>query len=241
MADQYSNRKNGKVKFLRILILALLLLAVVYSFCSGSKDKTPAAEKDSLDAAPDTFEQLAGQPENTPAKAEQVEPPAAAEEPKDSARQPRLIGKGLYLLVIKDKFELRLYADGKLAKTYPVALGKNSGDKQKVGDSRTPEGHFHISQIQDSHTWTHDFKGDDKGPIAGAYGPWFLRLYTGRDATFSGQTWTGIAIHGTHDPASIGTLASEGCIRLKNDDIADLKARVQTQKNVPVDILESVK
>jgi hypothetical protein len=36
----------------------------------------------------------------------------------------------------------------------------------------------------------------------------------------------GIGIHGTHKPESIGTRDTEGCIRLKNDDIADLKTKV---------------
>ncbi|MDD6850571.1 MAG: L,D-transpeptidase [Veillonellaceae bacterium] len=35
--------------------------------------------------------------------------------------------------------------------------------------------------------------------------------------------WDGIGIHGTHDPNSIGTNASEGCIRMYNQDVAELK------------------
>ena len=33
---------------------------------------------------------------------------------------------------------------------------------------------------------------------------------------------TGIGIHGTHAPESIGTRATEGCIRLNNDDLERL-------------------
>lgn len=36
----------------------------------------------------------------------------------------------------------------------------------------------------------------------------------------------GIGIHGTHKPESIGTRDTEGCIRLRNEDIADLKTKV---------------
>ena len=32
----------------------------------------------------------------------------------------------------------------------------------------------------------------------------------------------GIGIHGTHDPLSIGTRATEGCIRLNNNDLVEL-------------------
>ena len=35
--------------------------------------------------------------------------------------------------------------------------------------------------------------------------------------------WKGIGIHGTHAPDSLGTMASEGCIRMNNDEIRDLK------------------
>ena len=36
-----------------------------------------------------------------------------------------------------------------------------------------------------------------------------------------------IGIHGTPFPESIGTRATEGCIRLRNEDILDLKQRVK--------------
>ena len=139
--------------------------------------------------------------------------------------------KGVWILIRKSDFTLFLYKNNKLLKKFKVSIGKNEGDKQKVGDMRTPEGFFYITQIQDSHTWVHDFK-DGKGPIKGAYGPWFLRLYTDTDATFSEKRWTGIGIHGTHDPSSIGMRNSEGCIRLKNEDILILHSYVKRGTSV---------
>ena len=50
--------------------------------------------------------------------------------------------------------------------------------------------------------------------IKNAYGPWFIRLKT---------PWSGIGIHRTHDPASIGSNATEGCIRLRNENLHTLK------------------
>ncbi len=41
--------------------------------------------------------------------------------------------------------------------------------------------------------------------------------------TLSGDKY---AIHGTNRPASIGTFASAGCIRMMNEDVLDLVARV---------------
>lgn len=138
----------------------------------------------------------------------------------------------------KQTYRLELFEDGQAQplKEYSIAVAKNPGDKQKTGDNRTPtswgsaavipakylgagvgvasaEVPFVVEEICDASFWTHDF-GDGKGEIAGAYGPWFISLDTG---------WIGIGIHGTHDPASIGTMASEGCIRMHNQDVAELK------------------
>lgn len=138
----------------------------------------------------------------------------------------------------KQSYRLELFEDGNVQplREYGIAVAKNPGDKQMTGDNRTPtswgsavaipaqyvgaaagvpsaEVPFVVEEICDASYWTHDF-GDGKGQIAGAYGPWFISLDTG---------WIGIGIHGTHDPASIGTMASEGCIRLRDQDVAELK------------------
>ncbi len=132
-----------------------------------------------------------------------------------------------HIVIIKSQFKLILYKDSTVVKVYSCAIGKNKEDKQRKWDYCTPEGNFYVQSIENSMYWLHDFRGDGKGPIKGSYGPWFLRLYTGADSTNSGKGWKGYAIHGTHDPSSIGKNASEGCIRLKNSDIVDLKQYVQ--------------
>lgn len=130
--------------------------------------------------------------------------------------------------VNKSTYTLTLYRDGEIVKEYPIAIGKNPGDKQRIGDHRTPTGKFKVVSIENASSWSHDFR-DGKGKIKGAYGPWFLRL----DA----KGWKGIGIHGTHDPDSRGTMATEGCIRLSNEDIAEL--RQYAYKNMPVTIREN--
>ena len=140
---------------------------------------------------------------------------------------------GYRIVVVKQAFKLRLYAGDDLVNTYPIAIGKNPGDKQEVGDGRTPEGDFYISKIQDSRDWVHDFQ-DGKGPIKGAYGPWFLRLGTDADRTRSGKAWSGIAIHGTHDPDSIGMMKTEGCVRMHDVDIEELKKLVRVGTRVSI-------
>ena len=132
------------------------------------------------------------------------------------------------IVVSKSNYTLSLFKGNELVKEYSIAVGKNPGDKQRRGDNRTPVGNFKIVSIENASKWKHDF-GDGKGKIAGAYGPWFLRL----DA----KGWKGIGIHGTHDPDSRGTMATEGCIRLSNEDVAELKQ--YAYKNMPVTISEN--
>ena len=123
-----------------------------------------------------------------------------------------------FIIVDKETMKLKLFDyNGIERRSYGISCGKNYGQKQKIGDMKTPEGMFHISEIEEASTWGHDFK-DGRGKIEGAYGPWFLRL------EIPGHK--GIGIHGTHKPESIGTRDTEGCIRLRNEDIADLKSKV---------------
>lgn len=114
---------------------------------------------------------------------------------------------------------------------WPVALGKNPGQKQVSGDMKTPEGTFPVDEIIDASSWSHDFH-DGKGVIQHAYGPWFISLDT---RSLSKGKWEGIGIHGTHDPASIGTRASEGCIRMNNEDLQKLKPCVKVGTKVTIE------
>jgi L,D-transpeptidase ErfK/SrfK len=84
---------------------------------------------------------------------------------------------------------LTLYKNGRLFKTYPVAIGKPS--------TPTPRGSFTIKNKQ----------VNPGGPF--------------------GTRWMGLSkphygIHGTNNPASIGTAASNGCVRMFNPDVEDL-------------------
>ena len=129
-----------------------------------------------------------------------------------------------YLLVDKQAFTLTHFdAQGKVVKTYGIACGSNYGNKTKSGDHKTPEGTFKINQILNAKGIPHDFN-DGKGPIKDAYGPWFFRLDVPGFRT--------IGIHGTHLPSSIGSRVTEGCIRMKNEDILELKPHIFLGMNV---------
>ena len=128
------------------------------------------------------------------------------------------ISNARFIIVDKETLSLKLYDyTGSELNSYGISCGKKLGNKRVIGDLKTPEGVFHITEIEEASTWGHDFK-DGKGKIEGAYGPWFLRLEV--------PGHKGIGIHGTHKPESIGTRDTEGCIRLKNEDISDLKTKV---------------
>lgn len=130
-----------------------------------------------------------------------------------------------YIVVDKPAFMLHVIADTDTLFSAPVCLGANYGNKQYRGDQRTPEGTFHISMIQDSRYWSHDFR-DGKGKIPHAYGPWFLRL--------KADPWRAIGIHGTCFPESIGKRESEGCVRLNNYDMAKLRKYVSVGMKVVI-------
>lgn len=124
-----------------------------------------------------------------------------------------------YILISKEDLVLKVIdASGNVERSYPIAVSRFYGNKERRGDNKTPEGTFTINEILNARSLTHDFH-DGKGPIKGAYGPWFLRLDV--------PGFRDIGIHGTHLPNSIGTRATEGCIRLRNEDIEALKKRIR--------------
>lgn len=149
------------------------------------------------------------------------EAPLPVPAPEPQVSPPPLPGRvrsdQLWLHVIKGSYRMYLYRGRNVERIFDVAVGANGGQKQRVGDSRTPTGEFTVQQIQRSSSWTYDF-GDGNGPTPGAYGPWFIRLKT--------PGWSGIGIHGTHDPRSIGTMITQGCIRMKNHELEELKKTV---------------
>ena len=172
------------------------------------------------------------------AKAQMVEAELATT-PQDKAvfyQVPDNIEKKNTFIVISKK-EQRLYVYGKTATgetvlmaKFPVCLSKNKGQKQRKGDMKTPSSPrnkpFYISMIQDASTWKHNFR-DGRGNIK-AYGHWFLRLVT--------PGHSGIGIHGsTNNENSVPGRHSEGCIRLRDQDIITLKEKFAYVK-MPVNI-----
>ena len=123
-----------------------------------------------------------------------------------------------YIVVSKADLKMKVFdAAGRKFFEFPVACGKNFGQKSQAGDNRTPEGVFKVTGKETSSYWTYDF---GNGPVKGAYGPLFFRLHT--------PGFTGVGIHGTHDPSSVPGRATHGCLRLRNDDLLTLAPYITT-------------
>ena len=211
-----------------VLILALAYGAYTSLSPSNEESTAPAPAISSAPAPADISAQV------PPAAATPVEAASAAEEkpPAEPPSQPaQKTPAGTSILIKKSEFRLYLLADGDVVNSWPIALGKNAGQKRVSGDMKTPNGSFPIDDVLDSSYWTHDFH-DGKGEIEGAYGPYFISLDT---SALSGGAWDGIGIHGTHDPASIGTRASEGCIRMHNSDLLALKKQISVGTQVTIE------
>ncbi len=219
-------RRNG----LLLLLTALMVLGTALLSCKDN----PAGKDNAAEEKPSS-DSLGNPPRVLP------DSTASLEVLKTEGR-PRFVKQGYYIIIDKARYRLHFYKDGTLIKSYPVAVGKTTGDKLQVGDSATPEGHFFVKAIRDASAWTYDFN-DGKGEIPRVYGPWFISLETGRSETFTREGWSGIGIHGTHDPSSIGKNITAGCIRMHNKDVDELKKELEKEPDlskINVDIISSL-
>ena len=107
------------------------------------------------------------------------------------------------LTVSKATNELRLTDNGKFFKRYHVGTGEYS---------KTPVGDFKITtRLANPPWWRPDGKTIPFGDPENILGTHWLGLNV-----------PGYGIHGTWDTNSIGKQATAGCIRLLNDDVAEL-------------------
>ena len=139
---------------------------------------------------------------------------------------PLLSGAKNRIVVSKSDFTLTVLSEkGDTLYTCLIAYGKAPGNKTRLGDCRTPEGTFKVSMIYDATSWQHDF-GDGKGLIKGAYGPYFIKLDV--------PGFKSLGIHGTIFPESMGTMATEGCVRCTNEDITNFVRYVSIGSEVTI-------
>ena len=224
-----NRRRNRRWRGALLVLLLAAVLCGIYAMLRASESENVAGKAT-------TTEQMAAVVDNSTTKTSSTSEPPAAEgantDAEQSADTKSEASTGEYTVrIVKGTYQLYLLQDGQIVHSYPIAIGENAGQKERRGDNRTPTGEFPVDEILDASYWIHDF-GDGKGEIEGAYGPFFISLDT---YNLSGGEWDGIGIHGTHDPDSIGTRASEGCIRMHNSDLLELKQYIGVGTKVVIE------
>ncbi len=148
----------------------------------------------------------------TPAKVLAFQTSVPAVKAQQSAPQAATSRVQRQIIVSLPDKRLALLEDGKVLKTYRVAVGADV--------SRSPEGDFTvINRIENP---TYYAPGKVIGP--------------GKDNPV-GTRWMGLnkkgyGIHGTNVPSSIGKAASHGCIRMRQRDLEELFAMVRVGDKV---------
>lgn len=120
-----------------------------------------------------------------------------------------------YLTVDRSTFQVKLWKDLELVKTYTVAVGASGYE--------TPAGLYSIQSKQVDPVWTvpnSDWAGDQAGQV----------IPGGVPENPLKARWLGVngsvGFHGTSESYSLGSAASHGCIRMDVDDVIDLYDRV---------------
>ncbi len=120
-----------------------------------------------------------------------------------------------YVTVNRSTFELTLWKDLELAKTYTVAIGAQGFD--------TPEGLYSIENKAVDPAWNvpdSDWAGDLAGTVVPGGVP-----ENPLKARWMG-IYAGAGIHGTDDVGSLGSAASHGCVRMAVGDVIELYDQV---------------
>ena len=130
----------------------------------------------------------------------------------------KILKGNVTVLVDKSDYTLTLLLDGRFIKQYPVGTGKSD---------KTPEGKFIVDNKLINPVW---------------YSPDGIYQF-GDPKNILGTRWIGFedkkglygyGIHGTTDPDTIGKEMSNGCIRLRNEDIEDLFDYVKAKMTVVI-------
>jgi lipoprotein-anchoring transpeptidase ErfK/SrfK len=120
----------------------------------------------------------------------------------------------VFLTIDRAAFQLRLWKNLKLAKTYTIAVGQ--------AGLETPAGEYTIDDKQVNPSW-HVPDSAWAGDLAGQVIP------PGPDDPIKARWmgfYNGAGIHGTDEVSSLGTAASHGCVRMAISDVIELYPQV---------------
>jgi lipoprotein-anchoring transpeptidase ErfK/SrfK len=120
----------------------------------------------------------------------------------------------VFLTVDRGGFQLRLWKNLEVAKTYTIAVGQ--------AGLETPAGQYSIDDKQVNPSW-HVPDSPWAGDLAGKVIP------PGPEDPLKARWmgfYSGAGIHGTDDVSSLGTAASHGCVRMSIPDVEELYDQV---------------
>lgn len=168
------------------------------------------------------------QPVTAPARVD-VEYTASRELPMDTSvfaigqrteHLPLAVPQATRLVLRLGERRVYVYDDEQVLDSYPVAIG--------APNTPTPTGQFEIFQMVVNPAWQNPWTGEVFAP--------------GADSAL-GLRWIGFAelpngiigFHGTPTVSSIGRAASNGCVRLRNEDVLALYEHVRMGMTVVVE------
>lgn len=129
------------------------------------------------------------------------------------------------ILVSRQQYLLILFDGEQVFKIYRIGVGRQD---------RTPNGLFKVSsKIKEPAWYAPDGKIIPYGTTENQLGTRWLALTSSGKA---GDEVRGLGIHGTWEPETIGTNKSNGCIRMRNEDVEDLYSIVP--RLIPVEITD---
>ena len=139
-----------------------------------------------------------------------AEAPLSTEPTASSSAAPYPAAEARVVLRLQDR-RVYLYSGKMLVSSYPVAVGTD--------ETPTPQGEFLVGNMVVNPVWQSPWTGEVHQP--------------GPDSAL-GVRWIGFAsseagsfgFHGTPTLDSIGTAASNGCVRMRNEDVTALFAAV---------------
>lgn len=108
--------------------------------------------------------------------------------------------------------------------SFRIAIGKENGDKQKLGDNKTPEGIYFADGIIDG-----------RG-LPAKYGPFAIPIdFPNPLDKFLGKTGYGIWLHGVEQDSRIEAAnVTEGCVAFYNADIRSLTQWLSPKQSIIV-------
>ena len=148
----------------------------------------------------------------------------------------KVVNGPFHLRIFRSTFTMDMFVAGKYVKSYKVGLGKLGQQ-----GNPTPTGMWRVKSSRDGGKLK---RPPWPEPITGKY------IYYGDPEYPLGERWVGLdgidgeakgrhgfGIHGTNQPKSIGQYASDGCIRLLNQEVIELWEMVSTARTT-VEVLD---